>query len=195
MSALETRTRILDAALSALPAEGFEGLSIGRLAARTGLSKSGLFAHFGGQGALQIAVIDAAVARFDGAVTRPVLAEADPLERLRVLASLWLTWVTTDGQGRPCPLMQAAIGAPGLVQEAGDHARAVRARFHPFVARLARRAVQAGAARADTDPQRFAFRFEALGLAAGLHALSEDPAAVRACAQAEYAAIFREFAA
>lgn len=49
MSAADTRTQILDAALAALPAEGFEGLSIGRLATRTGLSKSGLFAHFGGQ--------------------------------------------------------------------------------------------------------------------------------------------------
>ncbi|WBQ10969.1 TetR/AcrR family transcriptional regulator [Hyphomonadaceae bacterium ML37] len=195
MSALETRTRIMDAALAALPAEGFEGLSIGRLAARTGLSKSGLFAHFGGQGALQIAVIDAAAARFDAMVTRPVLAEADTLERLKLLAQLWLAWVTTDGQGRPCPLMQAAMSAPGLADEAGGHARAVRARFHPFVTRLARRAVQAGQLRKDTDPQRFAFRFEALGLAAGLHALSDDPARVHACAEAEYAALFEEFAA
>jgi len=194
MSAADTRTRILDAALAALPAEGFEGLSIGRLATRTGLSKSGLFAHFGGQGALQIAVIDAAAARFEDRVTRPVLAEADPLERLHLLAALWLDWVTTNGQGRPCPLMQAAMSAPGLADEAGDHARDVRARFHPFVARLARRAVQAGQLRAGTDPQRFAFRFEALGLAAGLHALSEDPARVRACAQAEYAALFEDCA-
>ncbi|MCB1155748.1 helix-turn-helix transcriptional regulator [bacterium] len=52
----ETRQSILDEAIRVASVEGLDGLSIGDLASRQGLSKSGLFAHFGSKEALQIAV-------------------------------------------------------------------------------------------------------------------------------------------
>ena len=51
---------ILDAAVQIASAEGLEGLSIGRLADELGVSKSGLFAHFGSKIDLQVATVDAA---------------------------------------------------------------------------------------------------------------------------------------
>ncbi|MCC5995719.1 MAG: TetR/AcrR family transcriptional regulator, partial [Oceanicaulis sp.] len=161
MTSAQTRTRILDAALDALANGGFEALTIGQLAARTGLSKSGLFAHFGGQEALHRAVIDAAAARFQAEVTAPALARRDPRERLETLAARWLHWLSTPGLGRPCPMIQCAVSAPGLAGAAGEHAIGIRARFRPFVARLARQAADAGALPEGTDPDRFAFEFEA----------------------------------
>ena len=59
-----TRVAILDAALAQASEGGFESLTIGSLAERVGLSKSGLFAHFGSREELQIAAIEAAAARF-----------------------------------------------------------------------------------------------------------------------------------
>ena len=56
----KTRDAILDAAVQIASQEGLEGLSIGRLATELGVSKSGLFAHFGSKTELQIATVDAA---------------------------------------------------------------------------------------------------------------------------------------
>ena len=55
-----TRQAILDRAVQIASEEGLEGLSIGRLAGELGVSKSGLFAHFGSKTDLQLATVDAA---------------------------------------------------------------------------------------------------------------------------------------
>ena len=55
-----SRAAILDAAAQLATVEGLDGLSIGRLAEHTGMSKSGLYAHFGSKEELQLATIDAA---------------------------------------------------------------------------------------------------------------------------------------
>jgi AcrR family transcriptional regulator len=67
------RAAILDAALAQASETGFESLTIGSLAQRTGLSKSGLFAHFGSREDLQVAAIEAAGARFTETVFLPAL--------------------------------------------------------------------------------------------------------------------------
>ena len=55
-----TRDAILEMAVQVASAEGLEGLTIGRLATELGVSKSGLFAHFGSKTDLQLATVDAA---------------------------------------------------------------------------------------------------------------------------------------
>ncbi len=52
-----TRQAILSRAFELAKTVGLAGLSIGRLAEDTGLSKSGLFAHFGSKEALEVAVV------------------------------------------------------------------------------------------------------------------------------------------
>ena len=69
----ETRAQILDAAVQQASEAGFESLTIGTLAERTGLSKSGLFAHFGSRTELQIATLDESARRFTEAVFLPAL--------------------------------------------------------------------------------------------------------------------------
>jgi AcrR family transcriptional regulator len=53
-----TRHAILTTAADLSTQEGLEALSIGRLAEATGMSKSGLFAHFGSKEELQIATVE-----------------------------------------------------------------------------------------------------------------------------------------
>lgn len=53
-----TRARILDEAMRLASQDGVKGLSIGILAGVLGMSKSGLFAHFGSKEALQIATLE-----------------------------------------------------------------------------------------------------------------------------------------
>jgi len=78
-----TRHAILDAAAALATQEGLESLSIAGLAEATGMSKSGLFAHFGSKEELQLATVDHAAAVFVAEVIGP--ARAAP----RGLARVW----------------------------------------------------------------------------------------------------------
>jgi AcrR family transcriptional regulator len=78
-----TRASILDVAARLATQEGLEPLSVGRLAEATGMSKSGLFAHFGSKLELQLATVDHAARVFTAEVIEP--ARGAP----RGLARVW----------------------------------------------------------------------------------------------------------
>ncbi len=102
----ETRAVILKAALEQASLSGFEWLTIGSLAGATGLSKSGLFAHFGSKEELQIATLDEAMRRFSEFVVMPIMATPRGLKRLTALLEHTLTWTERCGLSA-CPLMMA----------------------------------------------------------------------------------------
>src|ERR1700761_3657947 len=77
-----TRSAILHTAVSLATVDGLEGLSIGNLAAATGISKSGLYAHFGSKQDLQLATVDEAERILDAEVVQPALAERPGLAQL-----------------------------------------------------------------------------------------------------------------
>src|SRR3954465_7565834 len=79
-----SRGAILEQAAQLATVEGIRGLSISRLADAVGMSKSGLFAHFGSKEELQLATIDTATAVFDAHVTDPAADAPTGLERLRL---------------------------------------------------------------------------------------------------------------
>jgi AcrR family transcriptional regulator len=88
-----SRTAILDAATRLATVEGIEGLSIGRLADATGMSKSGLFGLFGSKEELQLATVDAASEVFAARVTRPADEAPTAGERLRRLIDAYLAYL------------------------------------------------------------------------------------------------------
>src|SRR5947209_20226260 len=81
-----SRDTILDAAARLATVEGLDGLSIGNLAAQTGMSKSGLYAHFMSKEELQLATIDRATEIFDAEVLEPARARGAGLGLLAGLA-------------------------------------------------------------------------------------------------------------
>jgi AcrR family transcriptional regulator len=91
-----SRTAILDAAARLATVEGIEGLSISRLADAVGMSKSGLFAHFGSKEELQLATVEAATAVFAAQVTDPAAGAATGHERLRRLVDGYLRYLAVD---------------------------------------------------------------------------------------------------
>jgi AcrR family transcriptional regulator len=88
-----SRSAILREAAQLATVEGIAGLSIGRLADAVGMSKSGLFAHFGSKQELQLATIETATALFGEQVIGPALAEPTGIGRLRALAERFLAHV------------------------------------------------------------------------------------------------------
>jgi AcrR family transcriptional regulator len=156
-----TRTSILDEAVHVASKVGFEGLSIGGLADRTDMSKSGLFAHFRSKEQLQLQTLDHAVARFTDVVVRPTLKATRGESRVRELFERWLDWETETLAGG-CVFASASIeydDQPGpmhdaLVRQQRDWAE--------FIATVAGTAASEGQFRADLDTQQFAFALQSL---------------------------------
>ena len=88
-----TRRAILDVATHLATEEGLEPLSIGRLADATGMSKSGLFAHFGSKLELQLAAVEHAAAVFVDVVIAPARAAPRGLARVWALCERKLDYV------------------------------------------------------------------------------------------------------
>jgi len=80
-----TRNSILEVAAALATEEGLDPLSIGRLAEATGMSKSGLFAHFGSKEELQLATVDHAAALFVAGVIDPARSAPKGLARIWAL--------------------------------------------------------------------------------------------------------------
>jgi len=91
-----SRDAILDEAARLATVEGLGGLSIGRLAAAVGMSKSGLFAHFGSKQELQLATVEKAGALFAAQVVAPASDASGGLERLVRLVDGYLRYVEVD---------------------------------------------------------------------------------------------------
>jgi AcrR family transcriptional regulator len=73
--------------------EGLEGLTVGRLADDLGMSKSGLFAHFGSKEELQLATVEMARQIFIDQITRPALSAPKGMPRLWSLIDRWLAHI------------------------------------------------------------------------------------------------------
>src|SRR5260221_10735534 len=91
--AARTRAEILIVAVDLASAEGLEGLTIGRLATSSHMSKTGIFAHFGSKEQLQLATVGAAKQIFLEQVVKPGLTSPRGLPRLKVMLESWLGYV------------------------------------------------------------------------------------------------------
>lgn len=152
----ETRAAILDAAVRHAGVAGFDALTIGTLATQTGLSKSGLFAHFGSKEELQIATLDEAVRRYTEVAFMPSLKAPRGLKRLTAMFENWLHWTESCGL-KACPMMSASTefdDKPGAMRDAiAQHMQ----RLNQEIMRSVQVAIETGELKTDTDPEQFAF--------------------------------------
>ena len=154
----QTRTLILNEAVALASQVGLEGLSIGTLAERLGLSKSGLFAHFGSKQDLQLQTLQQAQALFREQVLSPALEQPRGLPRLEALASNWLAWVeSNDHHPGGCLILAATIeydDRPGAVR---DLLVAGQRELRGAIAKAIRLAIDEGHLKPDTDPWQLTF--------------------------------------
>ena len=178
-----TRELILDRAYAIACRAGVEGLSIGDLAQAVGMSKSGVFAHFGSREDLQLAVIDHGGQRFGERVFLPALRAPRGLARLRAIVAGWFDWVRENRHG--CLIMGAVSEYDSRPGPQRDRVVALLERWRSETSRAVSMAVDAGELRADADARQLAF--EIFGIALALHQDTRlfDP--VQARAQAERA--------
>ncbi len=153
----DTRAQILSAAVVQASASGFESLTIGSLAEKTGMSKSGLFAHFGSKQELQIAAVDEAGRQFAEAVFLPALKVPRGLKRVRALFENWITWPERAGLPGGCPIEAASREyhhQPGAMRDAVVERQS---QLDHELAKAVQMAVDTGELRPGTDARQVAF--------------------------------------
>ncbi len=160
----ETREQILRAAMDTASVKGLSGLSIGDLATRLGMSKSGLFRHFGAKEQLQLATADAALDVFQEEVVAPAMAASPGMDRLRALMHSWVGYLERDVFPGGCFFAAASADVdsqPGPVRDriAGIGHAAIDA-----IAAEVEAAQHLGQLRADVDARQLAFELHAYSL-------------------------------
>jgi AcrR family transcriptional regulator len=173
-----TRQAILGTAAAVASRVGLEGLTIGSLAEASGMSKSGLFAHFQSKEALQAQVLEHVGARFTELVIRPALKARRGEPRLRALFDRVLMWPPREEFPGGCPLMAAVSELDDRPGSAREVLVRLQRDWLDTIATVARTAVAEGHFRKDVDPDQIAF--EMLGAELGYHfahRLLKDPRA------------------
>jgi AcrR family transcriptional regulator len=160
----ETRQRILTRAGQLASQRGLSGLSIGELANDLGLSKSGLFAHFGSKEDLDVEVLKAASLRFENTVIKPALRASRGTPRLRALFDNWLTWIADPGNPGGCIFLAAATELDDREGKARDFLAGSQRQLLALIAKAARLAIEQGEFDPALDCDQFAFELVSLAL-------------------------------
>jgi AcrR family transcriptional regulator len=156
-----SRTVILREAAQLATVEGIDGLSIGRLADAVGMSKSGLFAHFGSKEELQLATIETASALFNEHVIEPASAAPSGIERLHQLTERFLRHLEDDVFVGGCFFASVAAEMdtrPGPVR---DSAVQIVEEWMGTLEAAVRDAQAEGAIEAGEEPAQLAFELDA----------------------------------
>tara|TARA_B110000196_G_C21064846_1_gene624309 strand:+ start:615 stop:1235 length:621 start_codon:yes stop_codon:yes gene_type:complete len=178
----ETKAAILQQAISMASVYGLEGLTIGRLATETRMSKSGLFGHFGSKEALQFAVLDTVIKDFSLRVVQPARKELTGKIQLKKLFTNWTQWISIDQRSGGCPLIAAAMELDDRPGELRDYLAKQQVEWLDCVRRMAQKAVSEDSLQIELDTRQFAFEFHGIGLSLNfsLRLLDDEEAPQRA---------------
>ncbi|HET7793353.1 MAG TPA: TetR/AcrR family transcriptional regulator [Rhizobacter sp.] len=160
-----TLAAILDASLAMAAADGLDSLTIGEVAKRLGLSKSGVFSRIGSREALQAAVIEEYGRRFLQDVFTPAMQEPRGLPRLNAIMRLWLQ------RARDVEIRSGCLYCAGSF-EFDDREGPLRElllthvqRWRSALRRTVLQAIEAGHLRDDTDADQVVFELDGLFVA------------------------------
>jgi AcrR family transcriptional regulator len=172
----ESRAHTLDAAVELASVVGLEGLTIGRLADKLGMSKSGLVGRFGTKEQLQLAALELAADVFRRAVYDPAAGQRAGLRRLNAICDAWIAYLGDPPFPGGCFLTTASVefdARPGPVHEA---VKTVMRRWIGVLEREVAIAVGNRDLPEGTDPKDVAFVVNALAVGANCaYQLDRDP--------------------
>ena len=161
-----TREAILARAVDIASVEGLEGLTVGSLAEQLGMSKSGLFAHFGSKEELQLATVEKARQLFIAEVTRPAMAACKGMPRLWSIIDLWLALVERNVFKGGCFFSAASFEFDSRRGVVRDRIAAIMHEWIGVITRAIYEAQKAGHVELKVDPTRLAFEVHAIAMGA-----------------------------
>lgn len=166
MRGVRTREAILARAVDIASVHGLEGLTIGYLAEQLGMSKSGLFAHFGSKEELQLATVETARQLFIEKVTRPAVAAPKGMPRLWRLIDYWLVMVEKNVLKGGCFFSAASFEFDSRRGVVRDRIAAIMREWIGVLSGAIQKAQQAGHLDAKADATRLAFEIHAIAMGA-----------------------------
>ncbi len=161
-----TRAAIVDVALDLSSRDGLEGLTIGLLADKMNMSKSGVFAHFGSREDLQMEVLKLYHHRFEQEVFFPSMQETRGIMRLKSMFARWIKRVSVE-IASGCIYISGAVeydDRPGPIRE--ELVAMVRA-WQGALLRCVQQSIETGDLKPDTDAGQMVY--EMYGLILALH--------------------------
>lgn len=171
-----TRQAILEGAARLASVEGLEGLSIGRLASHLGLSKSGLYAHFGSKEELQLATIQTASAMYERDLIGPALEAKPGRDRLLVFCDRFLAYVRHGPFPGGCFFIASYLDPANLRGPVRALLASNQRALLDFLADCVRDAQAAGEIPGQPEPEQFAFAVDAILTGADVnYLLLDDP--------------------
>jgi AcrR family transcriptional regulator len=175
----DTRERIVEHAFRLASRDGLNGLTVGTLASDLGLSKSGLFAHFGSKEELQVEVLRTASEYFQEHVLRNGFVSPRGLPRLRKIFENWLSWVTDPSLPGGCVFVAASAELDDKPGRARDFLAGTQKQLLTTLAKTVKMTVEAGHFIAETECDQVAFELYGIVLAFNhAHRLLRDPKAL-----------------
>ena len=160
----QTKAAIVEAALGLATHIGLEGLSIGALADVTGMSKSGVFAHFGSREELQISVIREYHTRFEQEVFYPAMSAPRGVARLSALFDNWMKRTSIEIDSG-CIYISGAVEFDDRTGPVRDALASSVLTWHAAMRRAIEQCKDLGELRADTDADQMLFQIHSLILA------------------------------
>lgn len=160
-----TRDKILASGLDLMSEAGLEGVTLGLLASRVGMSKSGLFAHFGSKEEVQLALLEQTADKAQTQVVGPAMAMPEGLPRLESLFRHWLGW--TQGAGLPggCPVAAGLFEYDDCEGPVRERLLVLEQEWRGLLSDLVTQAVAKGDLRADLDHAQFVWELGGIYLA------------------------------
>jgi AcrR family transcriptional regulator len=161
-----TRNAILEVAAALATEEGLEPLSIGRLAEATGMSKSGLFAHFGSKEELQLATVDHAASLFVAEVIEPARTAPRGLARVWALCDHMIDYAERQVFPGGCFFAAASFefnNRPGTVR---DRIEQMLRSWLSYLEHAVEQAQDAGELETTPSAREIAFQLDAFAQAA-----------------------------
>ena len=160
----QTKATIVDAALGLASQIGLEGLSIGALAEITGMSKSGVFAHFGSREELQISVVREYHDRFEREVFYPAMHASRGMPRLQAMFDNWMVQ-TSNEIDSGCIYISGAVEFDDRSGPVRDALASSVTSWQAAVRRAVEQAQEEGHLTRDVEPMQVAFEIHGLILA------------------------------
>ena len=157
-----TLAAIVDTALAMAASDGLESLTIGEVAKRLGLSKSGVFSRVGSREQLQALVLEEYDRRFVQDVLVPALREPRGLPRLNALMQRWLERAQRVEVPHGCIYCAGAFEYDDRVGPVRELLLDGVRRWRAALKRTALQAIDEGHLAAGTDAEQLVFEMDAL---------------------------------
>ncbi len=155
MKGINSKQRLLQIGIDLMSVHGVSGVTLGQLATASGMSKSGLYAHFKSKEQLQIDLLDSVSERARLVILEPAMQAPEGLRRVRSIMEHWWGWWRRAGLAGGCPVASALFEFDDVEGFVRDHSSSMERQWRDQLGRIVQEAKSLGHLSSDTDVDQF----------------------------------------